>query len=288
MTNFYDKIEDFLLGDLPDEERVAFETALQSDAELAKAVAQQQTMMQRLDALRLRKKVQSVLEEDRIRPRGGIAKRVVWTIAVLLVLLAAAFWVFKPSPSLPKTEETNPESVPPKPEVPKEILAGKESVNPTQGSADSNKTNNAPKAQSAKLLAVAHRYHIEPGMSAIRDGSDKALTPLQKAQSAYKEQQYVQVLKLLSEDNFTAEDEEARMLRAGALFNTGQFAAAARDYEALKNSFQFKQEARWNNLQCQLALSNLPVARVMLREMLADPDYAFRAKALELKNILKF
>ena len=288
MTHFYDKIEDYLLGDLPEAERVDFETALQSDAELAKAVAQQRAMMQRLDALRLRKKVQLVLEEDRIRTGGGIAKRIIWSLAVLLVMLAAAFWVFKPSPSLPKTEEVKPESAPPKQEAPQENIAGNETVNPPSGSPDNNQTNNPPKAQSAKLLALAHRYHIEPGTSMTRDGSGKVLTPLQQVQLAYKEQQYVLALKLLSESRLVAESEEARMLRAGALFNTGQFAAAARDYAALKNSFQFKQEARWNELQCQLALANLPLAKTLLREMIADPDYAFRAKALELNGILKF
>jgi hypothetical protein len=203
-------------------------------------------------------------------------------------MLAAAFWVFKPSPSLPKTEEVKPESAPPKQEAPQENIAGNETVNPPSGSPDNNQTNNPPKAQSAKLLALAHRYHIEPGTSMTRDGSGKVLTPLQQVQLAYKEQQYVLALKLLSESRLVAESEEARMLRAGALFNTGQFAAAARDYAALKNSFQFKQEARWNELQCQLALANLPLAKTLLREMIADPDYAFRAKALELNGILKF
>ena len=57
MENFDEKIEPYLLGELSEAELIAFEKLLKTDAALAKSVAEHREMMERLEALRLRKKI---------------------------------------------------------------------------------------------------------------------------------------------------------------------------------------------------------------------------------------
>ena len=64
------------------------------------------------------------------------------------------------------------------------------------------------------------------------------------------------------------------------------FAGAAKDFDALKDSFQFRHEARWNFLLCQIALGNMEISKVLLAEMVTDQDFPFRAKAMELSGKL--
>ena len=50
MKPFHDKIEPYLLNELAEDERAAFEAAMQTDVDLAKSVSEHQEMMQRLEA----------------------------------------------------------------------------------------------------------------------------------------------------------------------------------------------------------------------------------------------
>lgn len=62
MENFYEKIERYIHGELEGGALTDFENALKTDTELVQSVARHREMIQRLDALRLRKKVVSALE----------------------------------------------------------------------------------------------------------------------------------------------------------------------------------------------------------------------------------
>jgi hypothetical protein len=288
MENFYEKIERYILGELEGEVLADFENALKTDTELAQSVARHRAMMQRLEALRLRKKVQLVLEEDRIRPGGGIPKRVIWSIAVLLVMLAAAFWVFKQWSLAPKIEKEIPAENPlpePKNQIENHPIAAQPEIPETIR--PSNKKNQT----TAQLRALAQAYHLKPQMSTIRDGSGNisaSSTALERAQAAYAEKKYALALDQLRNEIFTENQEEALYLRANLRFMLYEYTNAARDFDGLKNSFQFKQEARWNFMLCQLALGYQENTRQLLTAMAADKDFTFHAKALELQARLNF
>lgn len=288
MTHFYEKIEDYLLGDLSEPEKIAFEQVLQSDPELAAAVEQHKALMQRLEALRLRKKVESALEADRIRPRRGISRRLVWYMAALLVILAAAIWVFNQLSEAPKTEKEIPPSKlnqeQATPIVNNPIAAKPETPEPARPADKKYKT-------TAQFRALAQEYHLKPQISIIRDGSGNASassTALERAQAAYAEKKYALALDQLRNEIFTENQEEVLYLRANLRFMLSEYANAARDFDGLRNSFQFKQEARWNSLLCELALGYQDSVRRMLAEMTADKDFAFHAKALELQARLNY
>ena len=95
-------------------------------------------------------------------------------------------------------------------------------------------------------------------------------------------------LKLYNAKTEEEVDEMTHFLRANARFQIGQYEAAAADFEALENSFQYKYDAKWNYLLCQLALGEMEVVQTQLTNMIADEDFPFHAQAVELKGRLSF
>ena len=119
-----------------------------------------------------------------------------------------------------------------------------------------------------------------------RTRSPLVKTPVQLAAAAFESNNFRLAADLLKDDKYVLEDEDARYIRANARFALGQFAGAAKDFDALKDSFQFRYEARWNFLLCQIALGNMEISKVLLAEMVTDQDFPFRAKAMELSGKL--
>ncbi len=274
MEKFYDNIERYLLGELSGQALNDFETALQSDTVLAQSVAQHREMMQRLDALRLRNKVKSAAPAHLAETVPFYANRSVWVIAILLALLAAASWFFyqPPSPALKMEPSTSPTPIQPPPSPPaRDTTPVKEDKKQDQ------------------LIAMARAFHEQPAQSFVRDATqkDNASTskgPVQLAADAYKNKNYRLTLEHLRLMVISEQDEEARYLRANARFQLGKFAEAALDFKELESSFQFKHEARWNFMLCQVALGKIAEAKSLLAKMVADKDFPFHAKALEFKR----
>lgn len=280
MENHYEKTERYLHGELEGPDLTAFEKALQTDAALARSVEQHRAMIQRLDALRLRKKVATVLgsEVTKVWPN-----RMFWVLAVLLGLLIAAFWVFKPD-GPPKTSpvENQAPSLPADPTIAAPV---KTPADPLPENASDNK----PASDKTRLIALARAYQEQPSQTFVRDAAQGHTDPApktltQQAAEAYYKQNFRLAVDLLKDDKQLEEDDSARFIRANARFNIGQFAGAAKDFDALKDSFQFRHEARWNFLLCQIALGNMKTAKTLLAEMVAEEDFPFRVKALELKE----
>ncbi|MBC7777176.1 MAG: hypothetical protein H7246_17220 [Phycisphaerae bacterium] len=291
MENFYQNIERYLLGELAGGALTAFENAMQSDPALAKSVAQHREMMLRLDALRLRNKVKSATASQRVNPTSINTQRVFMVIAALLVLLAASFWFSKqfsesrsekaesqPQTTQPDTLKTPPNQIPTP--IPDEFQPKK----PTE----------KPKGK-PQLIALAREFHDQPSQTFVRDAAQQAgdtspKTQTQRAADAFYNQNFRLAAELLKDDKQVMQDEGARYIRANARFNIGQFSGAAKDFDALKDSFQFRHEARWNFLLCQIALGNIETAKNLLAKMVEEDDFPFRAKALKLQGeiILNF
>ncbi|MFN0214108.1 MAG: hypothetical protein ACKVT2_07615 [Saprospiraceae bacterium] len=282
MENLNEKTEQYLLGELEGPELAAFENALQTDTALAKSVEQHRAMIQRLDALRLRKKVAAVLGSERTKVW---LNRMFWVLAVLLGLMIAAYWVFKPDgPSKTSPVENQAPSLPTAPPIasPKETPGS-----PLPGNTPDNK----PASDKQRLIALARKYQEHPSQTFVRDATQKESdtapkTLAQQAAEAYYKQNFRLVVDLLKDDKQLEEDDSARFVRANARFNIGQFSGAAKDFDALNDSFQFKHEARWNFLLCQIALGNIRKAKALLAEMVVEEDFPFRAKAMDLKEKL--
>jgi len=283
MENFYHhKIEDYLLGELEGNELIAFENALQSDPSLAKSVAQHREMMQRLDALRIRNKVKSATAPQSTKSVARSSNRMLWAIAASLTLLVAAiWWINQTEQTPPAIIETQPPIVQPDaPQTPSEEIKRTLPPQPKEKA-----------KEKQQWVALAREYQENPTQTLVRDaaqaeGDRSPQTRSQKAFEAFYNQNFSLASELLKDDKMVQEDEVARYIRANARFNIGQFASAAHDFDALEGSFQFKHEARWNFLLCQIALGNMKTTKALLAEMVAEEDFPFRAKALELNEKL--
>lgn len=288
-------IERYLLGELSNDELQAFEAAIHADPALAEQVSQHREMLQRLDALRLRNNVKAALSQQeaavaqkKTMPRSSRA----WAIAAALMALLAAVWFFRQNqrPAAPEMAKELPQNL--DNQLPVNNAPQEETV---QNIPENNKPQAVPPTENNRekhrLLALAVSFHQAPGSSSVREaaeptGADK--TPLQNAADAFAKKDFAKAAELLSSDPNVASDELARYLRANARFNIGQFEAAAADFWVLRNSFQFKHDANWNFIMCQLALGKTDAAKSLLDEIAADPDAAFYNKAVNLKKELNF
>ncbi len=278
MDDFYQKIERYLLGELEERELAAFEDALQTDAALAQSVAQHREMMERLEALRLRNLVKSTTmqQANSMATRGP--SLLFGIVAASLLVLATTFWYFNRSvePPLPPanlpvptTQTPVEKKQTPAPEQPKE----------------------KPEAK-PNLIALAREFQEKPSQSLVRDAAQTSnpatKTTTEQATEAFFNKNFRLAAQLLQDDQIVLPAEELRFVRASARLNAGQFEGAAADFDALKGSFQFKHEARWNFLLCQLALGKNKEASVLLQAFVDDADFPFRQKALELRSKLNF
>jgi len=289
MEKFYQNIERYLLRELTGNELAAFESALQSDATLAKSVAQHRQMLQRLDALRLRNKVKAAIPPHAAKQVAMYANRKFWAMAASLIVLAAAIWFFN------QPAQTNSGLVGNQPQKPQtDTLTSPPNETPlsTPDVPQANKPREKPLEQ-ARLIALARIFQELPSQTFVRGASQTAgdisqKTRAQLAAEAYDSNNFRLAAELLKDDKQVLQDEDARYIRANARFHIGQFAEAANDFDALKDSFHFKYEARWNFLLCQIALGKTEQAKALLHAMIADQDFPFRAKAMELKEELNF
>lgn len=279
MDDFYQKIERYLLGELEERELAAFEDALQTDAALAQSVAQHREMMQRLEALRLRNLVKSTTmqQANSMATRGP--RLLYWMVAVSLLVLATTFWYFNRSVEQPPAPPANIQVPTTQPPVEK-----KQTPAPEQ-------PKEKPEAK-PNLIALAREFQEKPSQSMVRDAAQTSnpatKTTTEQATEAFFNKNYRLAAQLLQDDQIVLPAEELRFVRASARLNAGQFEGAAADFDALKSSFQFKHEARWNFLLCQLALGKNKEASILLQAFVDDADFPFRQKALELRNKLNF
>lgn len=288
MVNFYDNIESYLLNELSGKELSDFENALQHDLALAQSVAQHREMLQRLDGLRLRNKIKAIVTEPGQNPVSRLNKPFFFLLAALLILFSAAIWWFNRTASeKAKSKDPIPQNAPiTTPPTP--VL---DTVPPIQNP-DPNKNHLEKAVKSQPLIALARAFQEEASPTFIRDANLdnehlSVKTPAQLAAEALFKHDYSSAAHYLKADELVVKDENARYIRANARFGMGRFAGAALDFQALETSFQFKHEARWNYLLCQIALGNTDLAKKLLAEVLADPDYPFREKALKLRGKLK-
>jgi hypothetical protein len=288
MDQFYEKIEAYLLGELPESELKDFENALKADPALAKSVAQHRAIMQRLEGLRIRNKVKSAILPRRATTVPIYANRSFWALAASVILLVGAIWFF----NLPAEKTSNwVEHQPPVDSIQTPPPVPNETVSP-QSTESQAITPPEEEKNRQELIALAREFHDQPTQSFVRDASNQqgnpaSKTPLQLAAEAFDQKNYRLSAEILKADDRVQQDETARFLRANARFELGQFVGAARDFEVLQTGFQFKYEARWNYLLCQIALGKINAAKALLAEMVAKEDFPFRAKALKLKDKLK-
>ena len=281
MKNFTEWIDPYLNNELSESERTEFEAALAQNPALAEELAQHAALQQRLEGMRIRQKVANALLHIPPPPRQlWYTKPRNWLLPFFFLLLAIlSGWYFFVR-STPKTQTNIPQT-------PAQDRQQEKTPAPQQP--DTLPPTTLPMAEkkaahpSKSYLALARVYQQEPAVGYVRSATPNTLpTPVQLALNAYEQKQYQRVIELLNSETQVDTDEMALFLRASAHMRLANWNAAARDFATLNNSFQYRHEARFNQVLCQLNGSKSTVARKKLQEMANSTDFPFHQQAAEI------
>ena len=302
-------IERYLKGELPDAERREVERMIETDAQFAEDVSVIRLMLNTLedrDLVQFHRKVTDAwdAEEDddddkdddqdntpENRPpagsgqlKAGSNRRWFLAAALLLTVVAIGVWKYnRMQPAPPVVNDPQPpvqqESAPP---VNRDTTVKPPSVRP--------QAQNAPEKPNPKFIAMAKsNYGAAPDFSNLRKGTGNipvdSLPALQQAERAFADKKYKKVVQLLAKPG-SGVLESATYLRGHAYFNTGNYAAAAKDFSAVADmQKQDADDAGWYLLLSNLALygpSNETVRR-QLDAIAGDSGHPHVAKAKKLQ-----
>lgn len=271
----YEKIEDYLMGRLSEEDRRAFESQIETDDELAAEVELHRDLIEATgdqEMIDFRQQLDTIAEE--VAPAGKSAGRGHWRTLLLAGLLVvaglAAWWWMSSGTDSEETVEVET-SVGEEPstadEMPaedreqegEEMTDPKHEAPPTERSGEQEESSStdqeAPPIAEEKTAsrpdykAIAMANYDVPNLGVVTKGgeTEEAPSTLEQAQQAFKEEDYQKVVSLLS-DTPSKQQEEWRYTRAHAYFQTGAFEQAAADFTQLTNSFNYGYDSDWNLL----------------------------------------
>jgi hypothetical protein len=282
MESFDNQIEKYLSGELTSEQLHDFETALKADPALAQKVADHRAVIHQLDALRLREKVRNTLRTTPA-PTPFFQKYFWQILALACLFLFAGIWVSSTS----KTPHRN--HTPEQPTTIDSVSSG-QPIAPSVPIAPPAVADQKQMAQKrVRETALAKSFYQKPLSSGIRNTETTSTVvnnAISEAYAAYEKGDAAGASKWLRSDALVTKNEAVRYLRANSLFQSGQFAAAATDFDALSNSFQYKHEARWHFLLCQLALGKTTWVRQQLGTMVDDSTFPLSQEARKLQQKL--
>ncbi|HMQ59586.1 MAG TPA: hypothetical protein PKE06_02905 [Flavilitoribacter sp.] len=312
--NYYNNIEDYILGRmLPDEIR-RFEEQIRKNPDLNEDVNLYRGIITATGNKRywdFRNKLERINKHDqkKIKPfRFIFSRRFFIPLTFLVILAIALIPLFKPQPKPLKTEQNN--SIPgekqdpgTQPNIEKKIAAEQD----PQKTKDEQKHNSdlpTPKVdkiirpQRINYIALANSEYIDLGAQGINKSPQSQKSNLEKAWLAYARRRNINnildtaklydVIALLEPPDSTNLF-DCLKLRANAYFQVGHFKKAAQDFQndIFTGTF-YQYDAEWNLLLCQLAL--LPGSRVefdrQMEKILNKPTHTFYQDAISLKEKL--
>ncbi|MBK9727864.1 MAG: hypothetical protein IPO86_07085 [Saprospiraceae bacterium] len=288
MNNQEDKIEAYLLGQMTDSEKQEFENELKTNQDLARLVDQHKAIIKRLEAYRINTKVKSILEYNSQQNIILNLKRIIGIAAsFLIVILGSWFFIFR------KDSIGNGQMA-------------QENINQNQQKTDSLSIKNnsmdtienlasieklpieSPSTEIIERRKIASVFIIMPMLANLRElenqDSTNVLDPFDLAKAEFKIQNYKEVLSYLDNLKIPKDDEELLFIRAISYFKMGIYYKATVDFNLLKRSYQFKAEADFNFMLCQLAQNNIQATKQLINSMIDDQDFQFRDQAIALKS----
>ncbi|MBK6620526.1 MAG: hypothetical protein IPG32_06495 [Saprospirales bacterium] len=311
---WHEKIEDYVKGRLPEAERHAFEIEMAFNSELAAEVARYKDINppgREQEMMAFRTMMEGILGETPAQAPAPQGRKPWWFFGILLFLLVCAIgiWQFsdllfpvEPEPAETKILNSTPATrtaltVEPEPVEPEPVEPERAETEPVETETPQKQiplpaepTVPPPAASLPNYRAMAmelyNRQSYEVSLRDIAEPSEEE-TLLQKAEQAYRDSNFAEVIRLLAKPvaGYTV---ESAKLRAHAYFNSGKYNMAAVDFHSLRNS-RYKYDAEWYMLLCYV--SQLPETRAQF-DALADQiikveNHSFRKGTLELLEIIK-
>lgn len=295
----FDDIEDYIHGRMSEPDRMAFEDALQSDADLAR----------RVEALQLESKVLRMLRNEHLLAQlDGWSKEVEpekktappsnsgtegfihrkWIVVACVAALLGGLFLVKYS-GIFNTKKRN--DIPPPPAIKNDTTSTRPPKNPGESIANE-KTPPPPPVQKPKVEGdyadIASNSYMDEDFSQtlMGTGEEGTKTLYERAVKLYGDAQYEEALKLLETLDKNRE-EESLYLRGYAYYHSGQYAKAEADFRRFRDygDSDRKLDAIWCEVFC--LTKQLPGARTrldaVLKEITSNPKHPYydRAKALE-------
>ena len=146
----------------------------------------------------------------------------------------------------------------------------------------------SPSTEIIERRKIASVFIIMPMLANLRElenqDSTNVLDPFDLAKAEFEIQNYKEVLSYLDNLKIPKDDEELLFIRAISYFKMGIYYKATVDFNLLKRSYQFKAEADFNFMLCQLAQNNIQATKQLINSMIDDQDFQFRDQAIALKS----
>ncbi|MBK8484827.1 MAG: hypothetical protein IPL31_10925 [Saprospiraceae bacterium] len=288
MNNQEDKIEAYLLGQMTDSELQEFENELKTNQDLARLVDQHKAIIKRLEAYRINTKVKSILEYNSQQNIILNLKRIIGIAAsFLIVILGSWFFIFrKDSIGNGQMAQENKNQNQQKTDS---LSIKNNSMDTIENLASIEKLPiESPSTEIIERRKIASVFIIMPMLANLRElenqDSTNVLDPFDLAKAEFKIQNYKEVLSYLDNLKIPKDDEELLFIRAISYFKMGIYYKATVDFNLLKRSYQFKAEADFNFMLCQLAQNNIQATKQLINSMIDDQDFQFRDQAIALKS----
>ncbi len=299
----YNKIEAYLKGTLPPEERAAVKQEIASNPEAALELQLQQVELEAMEFLLeqdLRTKASHWLAEDdapppaapgAVPPAPHTRRFLLWPVVALgvVAVLAVLVWQLKPvTPPLPELEGIKTEN----PAVQDANQSGP-IAEPTIQAESMPPADTRPPVKNAEkkaVFAAAGSFYEDLPLSNVRKGEPGQADedPIAAAFRAYEQKQFRQALTLLNEvpagSSFAV---RALELKAHVLYQLKNYEESAKLFAEVvaKGLAPYNDRAQWNQLVCYAVLYPTSKAelQVLLSAILADKDHPYHEKAIELQ-----
>lgn len=280
MKKFEDQIEDYILGLLSENEKITFESELLVNKDLQKSVNEHKLLLYNLDKLRIKNKVDRIIKADDSSNNLTLFFR----IAAMLILLFGIFLLLKPS-KLTESGVAKENQLPSDTTtiVRHENLPQEEIKNIDPSPV----VNSDPKAKidPLKLIKLASRFIALTEFSGLRSDDDLETNDIfEKIKRELAANHYSEALQHLNTIDSSQMNEYVMILKADCFFKLKNYKASSDIYSNLSSSFQYKYDAEWNLMLCNLLMNQKEKFDSTIKSILKDKDHPYYDKAIGLNK----
>lgn len=292
---FHDHIEDYINEELNEQDRLIFENHLKNHPENKLIVDQFIATKQKLEALRIKNKVQVAIKSH----KNNFTTFKVAVIAAFLMIGITGFWLFMPKGSVgnniePSAKTTNDSTIYQKVDAQQAKPIDSPAINkkmkqPIAEKIGKNKKHEQNNSIQSKLLI---KYLALISFPVLRTDEDK-ISPqnakiLDEVKVAISEGYFKKASLLLQQLKNYPDQEVIRFYSAYCYFQLNQMQSAEPIFKSLTSSFQFGFDAEWNFFLCLLANDKRDEAKRLQAKIESDRNHPYYKKVVALKNEIKF
>lgn len=284
MINYYDWIEDYINGELSQENMNLFKLQLQADEELSKKVNASIELKKNLELLRLKRKVGAILVKNHA---GSKRKKLQWiTIAASVALIFTVIFMYRiyhvPRITDQPDEIANESIKSDQHDVGKPGMMSNDSIHIIQKSSGFTEKNRHQNRIASKLAMINFSFmrDLDHESNDEQEAIDKIQIFMEKAdfKSAYT------IIDSLAPELY---QDEITFLKAFCSFKLNDYNTAKKLFLVLSNSPQYAYESQWNYLLSLVMLSKIKEAGKLLDNILIDPNHPYYEEGRQLKKELQ-